>query len=220
MKENIMWLNKYSQSLDKKYNFYEKLSLTTNILLVEDSLYIKSTKVVHGKSEKVKLLGKEKDISNDNDHASKSKKLKESSLNTKEGDNIDKKKRIYLIKGIDIFFEKKIFNLLDSIYKIKYNRKNSKTSAYIMICKNIGLAVTPPFLILLSVLVVILMLCYAFFKFISSYDTSSGSLGLGFLPLALVYSLFLVLVSVLNVLSIIYTLTKIVKYNMIKEKNH
>ncbi|SBS94938.1 Plasmodium exported protein (Pm-fam-a like), unknown function [Plasmodium malariae] len=146
----------FDKSLDGMYELDGNLFLITNRLLVEGSMNKKSTKDVYGKWDKNKLLSKEQYISNDHDHRSKSKNLKKSLLNTEKGAKIDKGKQTSLLKRIDIHFEKKLFNLLDSIYKIKNNNKISKNTAYIKIFQKICLVATPPFLILLSVLVEVL----------------------------------------------------------------
>ncbi|SBT87249.1 Plasmodium exported protein, unknown function [Plasmodium malariae] len=210
----------YDKSLDGMYELGGNLFLITNRLLVEGSMNKKSTNDVYGKWEKNKLLGKEKYISNNHDHRSKSKNLKESLLNKEKGAKMAKEKHTSLLKRIDVYFEKKVFNLLDSIYKIKNNNKISKNTAYIKIFQKICLEATPPFLLLLTGLVVVLLLCVLFV-----YDVSlmknSGNIGviLCCFVVVVLYSLFLICVTAFIVFSIIYALTITLRYNNMKKNN-
>ncbi|SCO92885.1 Plasmodium exported protein, unknown function [Plasmodium malariae] len=224
----FVWICYYSdntincdKSLDGMYELGGNLFLITNRLLVEGSMNKKSTKDVYGKWEKNKLLGKEKYKSNNYDHRSKSKNLKESLLDTEKGAKIAKGKQTSLLKRIDIYFEKKLFNLLDSIYKIKNNNKISKNTAYIKIFQKICLAVTPPFLLLLTGLVVVLVLCVLFVWGVYLMNNGSDNmvLFLSFFVAIVLYSLFLICVTFFIVFSIICASKIILRYNNMKKNN-
>ncbi|KAI4841018.1 hypothetical protein MKS88_000786 [Plasmodium brasilianum] len=110
---------------------------------------------------------------------------------------------------MDALFEKKIFILLDSIDKIK-NMEINKITATMMLCKKVALAFTPPFLVLLTTVVVTLLSGYVSLN-------SNGSPGaVEILSLITKYSLLLVFLAVLIILVIIYISIKFVKYKLIK----
>ncbi|SBS97700.1 Plasmodium exported protein (Pm-fam-a like), unknown function [Plasmodium malariae] len=184
-----------------KYNIYEHSALTTNRQLSESSLDSKSTRVTFVDENSTKLIDqREYKYKNDKCPITEGEKIKGILLKTGEGNELDKKKESSLSNGIDTFFEKQKFNQLDSIDKIKCNKKNNeKTVRKTIDEKKISLLIRPPFIVFFIGLLIIII-------YNSTQGTSGNTINdyIGLIILGV-----LIFLGILIVLAIIYASKKL-----------
>ncbi|SBT70153.1 Plasmodium exported protein, unknown function [Plasmodium malariae] len=213
--ELCIWICHYNnnyncgKSMFMKYNIYEYSALTNNRLLSESSLDSKSTRVTSVDESSTKLIDeREYKYKNDKCPITEGEKIKGILLKTGEGNELDKKKESSLSNGIDTFFEKQKFNQLDSIDKIKCNKKNNEKTVRKTIDEKISLLIRPPFIVLFIGLLILII-----------YNSTQGTPGntindyIGLIILGV-----LIFLGILIVLAIIYASKKIEKREKINCK--
>ncbi|SBT87043.1 Plasmodium exported protein, unknown function [Plasmodium malariae] len=200
-----------------KLNGYS--DLTSNRILSDCSIDVKLTADISCDEAYAKLLGVKRDISiNDKCSKSQRKIIKEILLKKEERNKLYKKKKT-LLNRMDTFFEKKIYNQLDYIDKIKNNMEINEKNARRMINRKVLLEVSPPFSVLLSSFIV-LILCFLC-AVLKIDEVSSDTVTTPLIPneVLIVFSVFLIFMTTLIILGIIYTSIKCEKYKRLKVNN-
>ncbi|SBT00520.1 Plasmodium exported protein (Pm-fam-a like), unknown function, partial [Plasmodium malariae] len=213
------------KTLCKKYKLDGDLCLTTNRQLSGDSMYIKLNDVI-GCNVKYNKLLNEDNSKNNEENVYKIKKFKTTALNGREWNSVPKKIKSSH-NSIDKYFEKKIFNLLETFDKsdMKINKMTHNIKRRRMIVSRaipiffalfMGLMFTSS-----SKAFVSISKCTEFGK--SGHECGGGSTAckiFGASQGALVAgSVVLFFVVFLFILGIAYTFKKIDKYEKMKENN-
>ncbi|SBS99816.1 Plasmodium exported protein (Pm-fam-a like), unknown function [Plasmodium malariae] len=199
----LIWIIHYNNNInncnrlfDKNYELDVDLDLTTNRLLAHHSV-------------NEILLDKEDIHENEKDTLLQNKELKGRELNRNAWDKVAKSNNSSLFSRLDTFYEKKIFNILDSLDKLRNNTEINHWDKYRAINrKKIKLALIPVSLILLVILVYSILSS----KLKETAATSDSSVA--FISLGLTFAMFLSIIY-----GIIYIYKKIKKYRMIKKNN-
>ncbi|KAI4836005.1 hypothetical protein MKS88_005225 [Plasmodium brasilianum] len=108
-------INNFSKTLCKKYKLDGDLCLTTNRQLSGDSMYIKLNDIIGCNVKYNKLLNEDNSKNNEN-NVSKIEKFRTTALNGREWNKVPKKIKSSH-NSMDKYFEKKIFNLLETFDK-------------------------------------------------------------------------------------------------------
>ncbi|KAI4837021.1 hypothetical protein MKS88_000614 [Plasmodium brasilianum] len=135
----LIWIYHYKnncicgKSIDIKNKLDKYSSLRTNRLLSESSLDVISTGYGSGDKGYYNIMNEKADTYK-TDKNSKSRKniIKEILLKAEERNNLFKKRKYSSFNILDLFLEKDIFNELDSVDKINYNKKIDKQTASLM----------------------------------------------------------------------------------------
>ncbi|SCP02929.1 Plasmodium exported protein, unknown function [Plasmodium malariae] len=203
-------VNNYHKTLHKKYKLDNHLTVTINRLLSEDSIDSILNEYLSDNEGNNKLHVEGKDIYKSyGDNESEIEELIDNSIITDKGAKVATIKKSSFINRLDTYFEKKIFNQLDSIDKIKYRMKINRKAALKLIYKETALLFTPH----LSLLFIGFIL---FISKISLIYKESSILK----ALSIVNSLVLGFVGLLILVGLFYVLVKIVKYKMMKANNY
>ncbi|SBT87039.1 Plasmodium exported protein, unknown function [Plasmodium malariae] len=200
----LIWIIHYNNNInncnrlfDKNYELDVDLDLTTNRLLAHHSV-------------NEILLDKEDIQENEKDTLLQNKELKGRELNRNAWDKVAKSNNSSLFSRLDTFYEKKIFNILDSLDKLRNNTEINHWDKYRAINrKKIKLALIPVSLILLVILVYSILSSK-----LKEIATTSDSSVVAFISLGLTFAMFLSIIY-----GIIYIYKKIKKYGKIKKNN-
>ncbi|SCO92856.1 Plasmodium exported protein, unknown function [Plasmodium malariae] len=218
-------INNFSKTLCKKYKLDGDLFLTTNRQLSEDSMYIKLNDVIGCNFKYNKLLN-EDNSKNNEENVSKIKKFRTTALNGREWNKVPKKIKSSH-NSMDKYFEKKIFNLLETFDKsdMKINKMTHNIKRRRMIVSRaipiffalfMGLVFTS-----LSKALVLIYKCTELRN--AEHVCAVGSekcKNFGVSQYVLVAgSVVLIFVIFLFILGIGYTFKKIEKYEKMKENN-